>query len=64
MAETKTPVSNLGVSAQSKTQSMVQFLSGLEQDRTEINGGQYDAAIAFLETKVMMFKPVNPLLMY
>ena len=51
MAETKTPVSNLGVSAQSKTQSMVQFLSGLEQDRTEINGGQYDAAIAFFRNK-------------
>ena len=51
MAETKTPVSNLGVSAQSKTQSMVQFLSGLEQDRTEINGGQYDAAIAFIRNK-------------
>ena len=51
MAETKTPVSNLGVSAQSKTQSMVQFLSGLEQERTEINGGQYDAAIAFFRNK-------------
>lgn len=51
MAETKTPVSNLGVQAQTKTESLVQFLSGLEQDRTELNGGQYDAAISFFKNK-------------
>jgi hypothetical protein len=51
MSATKTPVSNLGVGSQSKTESLVQFLSGLAQDRTELNGGQYDAAIAFFRNK-------------
>lgn len=51
MVNPKTPVSNLGVGASNKTESIVQFLSGLEQDRTELNGGQYDAAVSFFENK-------------
>jgi len=47
MAETRSPTSNLGVSSASGSQSIVQFLSGIEQDRTELNGAQYDATVAF-----------------
>lgn len=47
MVESKTPTTNLGVSSASGSQSIVQFLSGIEQDRTELNGAQYDAAVAF-----------------
>lgn len=47
----KTPVSNLGVTPSSATESLVQFLSGLEKDRTELNGGQYDAVVAFFSNR-------------
>ena len=47
MAETRSPTSNLGVSSASGSQSIVQFLSGIEQDRTELNGAQYHATVAF-----------------
>ena len=45
MAESKSPRSNLGVTQ--SDDSLIQFLSGLEQDRTELNGAQYDAVTAF-----------------
>jgi len=47
MAQTKNPISNLGVSPSANSQSIVQFLSGLEEGRTELNGAQYDATVAF-----------------
>ncbi len=47
---TRTPVSNLGVGS-SNTESLVQFLSGIERDRTELNGAQYDAVQAFFSNR-------------
>lgn len=47
MAEPKSPVSNIGVSKTQGAQSIVEFLSGIETDRTELNGAEYDACVAF-----------------
>jgi len=49
MVESKSPRSNLGVTQ--SDDSLIQFLSGLEQDRTELNGAQYDAVTAFFVNK-------------
>jgi|TARA_R110000822_G_scaffold371_11_gene1687 hypothetical protein len=43
----KTPFSNLAVKKAQGTQSIIEFLSGLEADRTELDGAQYDAAVGF-----------------
>ena len=47
MAEPKSPVSNIGVSKSQGSQSIVEFLSGIETERTELDGAEYDACVAF-----------------
>lgn len=51
MAEPKTPISNLGVSTPKGSDQIVEFLSGIETDRTELNGAEYDACVAFFSSR-------------
>jgi len=49
MGESRSPRSNLGVTK--SDDSLIEFLSGLERDRTELNGAQYDAVTAFFVSR-------------
>lgn len=51
MANTKKPLSNLGVSKTQGTQSIIEFLSGIEENRTELDGSEYDACVAFFTSR-------------
>ena len=42
-------LSNLGVTKATGTQATIQFLSGIGEDKIELNAGEYDAAVAFFE---------------
>ena len=51
MAEPKSPVSNLGVQKAQGSQSIIEFLSGIETERTELDGAEYDACVAFFTSR-------------
>ena len=44
-------LSNLGVTKATGTQATIQFLSGIGEDKIELNAGEYDAAVAFFEQR-------------
>ena len=44
-------LSNLGISKATGTQATIQFLSGIGDDKVELNASEYDAAIAFFEER-------------
>ena len=44
-------LSNLGVSKSTGSQATIQFLSGIGEDKVELNAAEYDAAIAFFEER-------------
>ena len=44
-------LSNLGISKATGTQATIQFLSGIGDDKVELNAAEYDAAIAFFEER-------------
>lgn len=48
---TQTPLSNIGVSSAKGNQSIVEFLSGIEEQRVELNGAEYDATVAFFTSR-------------
>ena len=44
-------LSNLGVTKATGTEATIQFLSGIGEDKIELNAGEYDAAVAFFEQR-------------
>ena len=44
-------LSNLGVTTATGTEATVQFLSGIGEEKVELNAGEYDAAVAFFENR-------------
>ena len=44
-------LSNLGISKATGNQATIQFLSGIGDDKVELNAAEYDAAIAFFEQR-------------
>ena len=44
-------LSNLGISKATGNQATIQFLSGIGDDKVELNAAEYDAAIAFFEER-------------
>ena len=44
-------LSNLGISKATGNQATIQFLSGIGEDKIELNAGEYDAAVAFFEQR-------------
>ena len=44
-------LSNLGVTKATGTEATVQFLSGIGEEKVELNAGEYDAAVAFFENR-------------
>ncbi len=44
-------LSNLGVTKATGTEATVQFLSGIGNEKVELNAAEYDAAIAFFEQR-------------
>ena len=48
---TQKPLSNIGVSSAKGNQSVVEFLSGIEEERVELDGAEYDATVAFFTSR-------------
>jgi len=48
---TQTPLSNIGVSPTKGNQSIIEFLSGIEEQRVELDGAEYDATVAFFTSR-------------
>lgn len=49
--EAKRPYSNIGVKKQTPDERIVQFISGIEKEATEIDGAKFDAATAFFTAR-------------
>ncbi len=48
---TRTPLSNIGVTSAKGNQSIVEFLSGIEEQRVELDGAEYDATVGFFTSR-------------
>ena len=48
---TQKPLSNIGVSSAKGNQSVVEFLSGIEEQRVELDGAEYNATVAFFTSR-------------